>query len=250
MLARLVSRLDTTSSRYGMEISAEKIKLMTNSTQPIQRKITVSGQELETVTQFKYLGAIISQEGSKPEVLARSAQTATALAKLKPLWRDKNITLKCKLKLLHALVLSIYLYACESWTLTAELQKKIQAMEMRCYRRLLGISYKDHISNEEVRKSIIQHVRHYEELLSTVKKRKLRWYGHISRSSGLSKTVLQGTVQGGRRRGRQKKQWSDNISEWTGKNFATTQKIVHDRQKWRYLVRRSTMQRLHDPGKG
>ena len=187
-LTRLVNCLDTTSSRYGMEISAEKTKLMTNSTQPIQRKITVNGQELETVTQFKYLGAIISQEGSKPEVLARSAQTATALAKLKPLWRDKNITLKCKLKLLHALVLSIYLYACESWTLTAELQKKIQAMEMRCYRRLLGISYKDHVSNEEVQKSITQHVKHYEELLTTVKKRKLRWYGHISRTNRLSKT--------------------------------------------------------------
>ena len=100
-LANLVNYLDETSSRYGMEISAEKTKLMTSSTKPSERKITVRGQELETVKQFKYLGAIISEEGSKTEVLARAAQTAAATAKLRPIWRDKNIALKSKLKLIN-----------------------------------------------------------------------------------------------------------------------------------------------------
>ena len=249
-LANLVNRLDETSSRYGMEISAEKTKLMTNSTKPMEKKITVSGQELETVTQFKYLGAIISEQGSKTEVMARAAQTATALAKLKPIWRDKNIALTSKLKLLHALVLSIFLYACESWTLTAELQKKIQAVEMRCFRRVLGISYTDHVTNEEVRRTITQHVKNYEDLLTTVKKRKMKWYGHVTRASGLSKTILQGTVQGGRKRGRQKKRWTDNVAEWTGESFATTQALAHDRQRWRQLVQSSSLQRPHDPGRG
>ena len=93
------------------------------------------------------------------EMLARAAaQTAAATAKLRPIWRDKNIALKSKLKLLNALVLSIFLYACESWTST-NLQKKIQAaVEMRCFRRTrLGISYVDHITNEEVRRTIRQH---------------------------------------------------------------------------------------------
>ena len=49
-----------------------------------------------------------------------------------------------------SLITSIFLYACESWTLTAELQRRIQAMEMRCYRKILRISYKDHVTNEEV----------------------------------------------------------------------------------------------------
>ena len=247
-LAALVDRLDRTSSRFGMEISAEKTKLMTNSASPIKRKITASGQELEIVTQFKYLGAILSEEGSKMEVLARAAQTAASLAKLKPLWRDKNICLQSKLKLLHALVLSIFLYACESWTLTAELQRKIQAVEMRCFRRLLGISYSDHVTNEEVRRMISQHVKHYEDLLTTVKKRKLKWYGHVTRASGLSKIILQGTVQGKRRRGRQRKKWADNIAEWTGKNFAETQALAYDRKRWRTLVHRSSMQCPYDPG--
>ena len=152
------------------------------------------------------------------------------------------------MRLYHVLVLSIFLYACESWTLTAELQRKIQAVEMRCFRRLLGISYKEHVTNEEVRRKISQNVKHYEDLLTTVKKRKLKWYGHVTRASGLKKTILQGTVQGKRRRGRQRKKWADNITEWTGKDFATTQALAHDRKRWRKLVNRSSLQCPYDPG--
>ena len=86
---------------------------------------------------------------------------------------------------------------------------------MRCFRRLLGISYRDHVTNEKVGNRIRQAIGPYEDLLTTVKKRKLRWYGHKTRSTGLAKMILQGTVQGGRRRGRQKKRWED-VTEWTG----------------------------------
>ena len=71
------------------------------------------------------------------------------------------------------LVTSIFLYACESWTLTAELQKRIQAMEMRCYRKLLHISCKDRVTNEEIRAMIQQAIGPHEDLLTIVKRRKL-----------------------------------------------------------------------------
>ena len=112
-------------------------------------------------------------------------------------------------RLMRSLVTSIFLYACESWTLTAELQRRIQAMEMRCYRKILHISYTDHVTNEEVRAKIQQAIGPHEDLLTVVKRRKLQWYGHVSRSSGLAKTILQGTVKGGRRQGRQRKRWED-----------------------------------------
>ena len=108
-------------------------------------------------------------------------------------------------------VTSIFLYACESWTLTAELQR-IQAMEMRCHHKILHISYKDHVINEEVHAKIQQAIGPHEDLLTFVKRRKLQWYGHVSHSSGLAKTILQGTVKGGRQ-GRQRKRWEDNIRE-------------------------------------
>ena len=138
-LETLVESLDKTCTRYKMEISAEKTKLMT-SANGIQREIMVKGQVMGTITSFKYLGAVVSDDGSKPEVLSRIAQATVALTKLKPVWRDNNISLGSKVKLMRSLVISIFLYACESWTLTAELEKRTQAFEMRCYRRLLNIS--------------------------------------------------------------------------------------------------------------
>ena len=74
---------------------------------------------------------------------------------------------------MRSLVTSIFLYACESWTLTAELQRRIQAMEMRCYCRILRISYKDHVTNEEVRAKIQLAIGPHEDLLTIVKRRKL-----------------------------------------------------------------------------
>ena len=99
-----------------------------------------------------------------------------------------------------SLVISIFLYACESLTLTAELEKRMQAFEMRCYWGLLNISYKDHVTNEEVCRKSQAVIREYDELLTLVKKQKLRWFGHVSRSSGLAKTIPLGTVKGKKRR--------------------------------------------------
>ena len=76
-------------------------------------------------------------------------------------------------------------------------------MEMRCYRKILHTSYKDHVTNEEVCAKIQQPIASHEDLLIIVKRRKLQWYGHVSHSSGLAKTILQGTVKGGRKKGRQ-----------------------------------------------
>ena len=77
-LAKLVERLDKASTAYGMDISAKKTKLMTNNTSGINKEIKVNGQRLETVTSFKYLGSVITDEGSKPELLCRIAQATAA----------------------------------------------------------------------------------------------------------------------------------------------------------------------------
>ena len=96
-------------------------------------------------------------------------------------------------------------------------------MEMRCYRKILLISYKDHVTNEEVHAKVQQAIGPHEDLLTIVKRRKLQWYGHVSRTSGLAKGILQGKVKAGRRQGRQRKRWEDNIRGWTGLEFAKSQ---------------------------
>ena len=114
-------------------------------------------------------------------------------------------------------------------------------MEMRCYRKILHTSYKDHVTNGEVHAKIQQAITPHEDLLTIVKRCKLQWYGHVSRSSGLAKTILQGTVKRGRRQGRQRKRWEDNISEWTGLEFGKSQRAVENREKGRKLVAKSSV---------
>ena len=75
-----------------------------------------------------------------------------------------------------SLVISIFLYACESWTITAEFEKGRQAFEMRCYRRLLNILYKDQVTNEEVCRKIQAASEEYDELLPLEKKHEPRFF--------------------------------------------------------------------------
>ena len=112
-------------------------------------------------------------------------------------------------------------------------------MEMRCYPKIVGISYKDHATYEEVRAKIQQAIGPHEDLLTIVKRRKLQWYGHVSRTSGLAKLILQGTVKGGRRQGRQRKGWEDNINVRTGLKSRGPWRT--GREKWRKLVVKTTV---------
>ena len=73
------------------------------------------------------------------------------------------------------------------------------------------------------------------------KRRILKWYGHVTRQAGLAKTILQGTVQGGRRRSRQRKRWEDNFKELTGLEWNTILPKAENREEWRELVVKSTV---------
>ena len=83
----------------------------------------------------------------------------------------------------------------------------------------------------------------YEDLLATVERRKLKWHGHVIRSDGLTKVILQGTVEGQRIRSMKEKRWIDNTAEWTGKFFAETSSHGTHRQEWRELTEKSIMTR-------
>ena len=97
------------------------------------------------------------------------------------------------------------------------------------------------VTSEEVRAKIQQAIGPHDDLLTIVKRRKPQWYGHVSRLSGLAKTILQGTAKGGRRQDRLRKRWEDNIREWTGLEFAKSLRAVENRKKWRKLVAKSSV---------
>ncbi|XP_038052343.1 uncharacterized protein LOC119725050 [Patiria miniata] len=100
-------------------------------------------------------------------------------------------------------------------------------------RKLLRISYLEHKTNEFVRNKAESLVGPQEPLLATMKRRKLKWFGHVTRHNSLCQTIMQGTVEGGRRRGRQRKSWVDNVKEWTNMNMSELLVQAADRTAWR-----------------
>ena len=243
-LQDLTTRLERAAGAHGMEISSEKSKVMVNShNQQAATSIKLNGQELEEVDNFKYLGSTLTKDGSSTkEVKTRLSLAGSAMTRLNTIWKSKSISFPVKLKLYKSLVVAILLYGCESWTLTADLEKRIQAFEHKCFRKLLRISYTEHKTNEFVRQEVIKYAGRHEPLLATVRQRKLAWYGHVSRHGSLSKTILQGTVDGKRLRGRPRKSWLDNIKEWTNQPTSRLLRLTEDRKRWRTTaVKASTM---------
>ena len=138
--------------------------------------------------------------------------------------------------------------------LTAEIERRIQALEMRCYRRLLNISYKDHVTNEEVRNRIQDAIGVHDDLLTMVKEKKLWWYGHISRSSGMAKTILQGGGgQWKEQEGEEDRKTDGKITSRNGRElgleipwgqrmgFGDSLRVAEDREGWKGIVATSSV---------
>ena len=131
------------------------------------------------------------------------------------------------------MVVSILLYGCETWTLLADDERRIQALETRCLRKPLRISHREHNTSDCVRSLLRSLVGPREPLLATVRQRKLARFGHVTMHDTLSKTVKQGTVEGGRRRGRQRQSRSDNVKDWTEMTFPHLLAAAANRTAWR-----------------
>ena len=108
-------------------------------------EIKVDGSTLDTVSNFQYLGSILNEDVTSTSEIKRRLAIATGqLAKLNKIWNSKNIATGTKIRLMHSLVTSIALYGCETWTYNTYIEKRIEAFEMRCFRRLLGITWREH----------------------------------------------------------------------------------------------------------
>ena len=128
-----------------MVISTEKSKVMVNSNDnSIHANITLYGEKLEEVDKFCYLSSTLTRDGScEADIRIILALATSAMVRLYTIWNSKKITFKLKHNLYRSLVLSIITYGCETWTINATMQKKIQAFENKSHRKLLGITYQE-----------------------------------------------------------------------------------------------------------
>ena len=233
-----------------MEISTEKSKVMIttrNTDDDNEVGIEINNEELGNVKNFVYLGSNINNYvSSMKEVKKRIAIATSQLAKMNKVWQNKRIKMNTKTKLQNSLIKSTLLYACQSWTFNKTIEKRIEAFEMKMFRRLFNISWRDHVTNQAVRDRVKAEIGEYEPLLETARRRKLQFYGHISRADGtLAHHVLQGMSEGSRPRGRPRNNWQADINAWTGKSLQECGTIARNRAAWRKIVQKSKC--LHGP---
>ena len=187
-LQRLTNRLYEETRKLGMEISAEKSKVMGNMAQTGNLKIMLATNQLEEVDQFKYLGSIITKSNdSETEIKARLSISTSILARQERVWNSKVLSLKAKSLLYKAIILSTLLYGCETWTLNPDIERKLQAFENKFYRKILRVSYTEHRTTTSIWSEIDRIAGKQERLVGTIIKRKLTYFGHISRHNGISK---------------------------------------------------------------
>ena len=163
----------------------------------------------------------------------------TSASTLSSIWKDKDITRATKVRVMKALVFPVALYGCETWAVGKADRKLISSFEMWCWRKLLGITWKDRITNEHVRSIIGDQP----SLVSRIDKHKLQYFGHISRRSGdnLEKIIIsQGSFEGKHKSGRPKLRWTDGLKEITGHSLNALYRLTNDRYQWNLLITRVT----------
>ena len=154
-------------------------------------------------------------------------------AKLNKIFTSRNISLSTKIRLNKCYIWSIFMYGCETWTLTVSVEKRIEAFEMWLYRRITRTSWKEKKTNQEIleKLNLTQ-----TELLKTIKQRKLSYYGHIRRHETIQKKILEGKVNGKRSRGRKRKSWQQNIEEDASMKINECSKVALDRRRWKIMA--------------
>ena len=242
-LQELTTRLHNTSQRFGMEISKERSKTMISGSgeDNIQLEIDIGGEKLEQVRRFKYLGATITENGtSEQEIRNRIGEATSAMIRLNAIWGLNGVSLGNRLKITKAIAWSTLLYGCESWTLNKKSTDKLKAFEMKSYRRMLRITWQEKKSNEFLWRKVTEILgERPESVIETVKRRKLKYYGHQMRRPGMMANILiEEKVEGTRKRGRLRRQWEDDIKEWTGEGLGQLKRQTTNRQGWKQSVHR------------
>ena len=240
-LQNLIDALDRASQEKGLNINMKKTKVMVVTKEKQSPKIDMKINnhsieqvevQIEQVDQFNYLGSIVNFEGRcEEDIKKRIILAKNAYGKIRNLVTNSKISLKTRRRFIKCYVWSVLMYGCETWTMGKADEQRIQAAEMWFYRRMLKVSWTERRTNEE----ILEMADVEREIISTIKKRQMRFLGHVMRRNGLENLCITGKLEGRKPRGRPHFKYLD---QFTSKEIKATHIIqsTNLRDKWQTMI--------------
>ena len=245
-LQELADCFATAAKSFGLTVSIKKTEVLRQLAQNTARpppNVTMDGNELKNVDTFKYLGSCINSAANlDDEALCRISRASQAFGRLHTrVWHERGISIKTKLSVYQAVVLPSLLYGCETWTCYRRHTKKLDQFHLRCLRKVLCVSSKDHVPNQEILRRV--ELTGIEAMLNQAQ---LRWSGHVTRmdDSRLPKQLFHAELTTGKRHKGGQKKWYKDVLKSTLKAYNIPvdewQVLAQDRAAWRAAVRKGT----------
>lgn len=223
-----------------LKINEEKTKIMVSGKSDRKVNIELNGKAIEQVDNFKYLGVRLDSKGNHEiEINDRIDSAAKVYHSLRNSFLGKReVSLKAKMSIYRAVFVPILTFGCESWVLTKRLKSKIQSIEMKYLRRVLGVTRRDRIRNDTIREQL-----KVQPVAKWIENCQLRWYGHLKRMEDKRpvKRVWEAKSQKRKNRGRPKTTWNRNIEkivEDRGLTMVQASTMAKGKKEWKKFIYR------------
>ena len=194
-LKSLLMKVKEESENVGLKLNNQKMKIMASGAIPSWE---IDGETVETVSDFIILGSKITTDGDSSHEIKRCLLLGRKdMTNLDSILKSRDITLPTKVSLVKAMIFSVVMYGCESWTVKKAEHQRINAFELWCWRRLLRVPWTARRSNQSILK-----ISPGCSLEGMMLKLKLQYFGHlIGRFDSLEKTLMLGRIGGRRKKG-------------------------------------------------